>query len=266
MGHWYDTDGEPRHYEGKDGAGTTLREARKLGLYPSVTTVGGILHKQALVNWLQEQAAMTAGMLVIAEGLDGLDIDQKFAQRAIAEAREKVTEKADAGTDIHDILERYMEDPFSCSKEDRKLCHAVEACIHENTGLSLFDDFEAEARFCDTEVGYAGMCDLHTPPASKCDKWVIDYKTKDKVDEKTRAYPEQAEQLVAYSHGLGIPDARVANLFIPRTPDEDGNYNVKFCEHKDTLMAWARFVHACYLWQVTKKYGPYYERMVGGES
>ena len=146
-------------------------------------------------------------------------------------------------------------------KEDRALCHAVEECIHENTGLSLFDDFVAEARFCNTEIGYAGMCDLHTPATSKVDKWVIDYKTKDVVTSSTRGYPEQAEQLRGYSHGLGIPGARIANLFIPRTPDENGEYHVKFFEHKDP-MAWERFKHACMLWQVTKKYGPYYEQLL----
>jgi len=51
MGHWYDGEGNPRHFEGKDGKGTTLREARKLDLYPSVTTIGQVKYKFGLEKW-----------------------------------------------------------------------------------------------------------------------------------------------------------------------------------------------------------------------
>ena len=95
MGHWYRKDGSPAHFEGKNGGDTTLRQARKLELYPSVTTVGQVRHKQGLVFWLQQEAALTAGMCVIAEGLDGLDIDRDWANRMIAEAKEKTTENED---------------------------------------------------------------------------------------------------------------------------------------------------------------------------
>ena len=48
MSHWYDTEGKPRHHEGKDGKDTTLREVRKLEklgdpLFPSVTTIGQVV-------------------------------------------------------------------------------------------------------------------------------------------------------------------------------------------------------------------------------
>ena len=44
--------GEPRP--------TTLRDARKLGLLPSVTNILSILSKPELTSWLQEQAVMAA--------------------------------------------------------------------------------------------------------------------------------------------------------------------------------------------------------------
>jgi hypothetical protein len=258
MGHWYSKDGEPRHHEGKDGKDTTLREARKLDLYPSVTTIGNIAHKEGLVRWLQEQAAIAAGYMVIGEGLDGLDIDKKFAWRAIAEAKEEVTKAADSGTEIHDKLEKYHDDPFSGSADDQNLCHTVITCIKEHTGLSLFTDFIPEARFCDTYWGYAGMCDLHSKP--KVIPWVLDYKTKDEVTDKTRGYEGQAEQLAAYAKGFNLEGARLGNIFISRSaPPEGQPWGVKFYEHKDKN-GWSRFVHQLMLWQVTKKYGPYYER------
>lgn len=266
MSHWYDKEGKPRHHEGKDGADTTLREARKLDLYPSVTTIGGILHKQGLVYWLQQEAALMAAHIVCNDADLHPDLQREmynkgWSTEVIARAKEKVTEKADAGTEIHDKLEQFHEDPFSMEEEDQKMCFAIVDCIKENTGLSLFDDFIPEARFCDSDEGYAGMCDLHTPPSDE-NEWTLDYKTKDEVTEKTRGFPEQAEQLSAYSHGLGLPNARLGNIFISRNPPEnpDDPWPVKFFEHKDP-MAWERFRHTLQLWQVTKKYGPYYEEL-----
>ena len=260
MGHWYKKDGSPAHYEGKNGGDTTLREARKLELFPSVTTIGGVRHKQGLVTWLQQEAAMTAAMTMLEEGLDALNIDRPWASQQIAKAKEQTTAKADAGTEIHDKLEKFQEDPFSLSPEDQKMCFAIADCIKENTGLSLYEDFIPEARFCNTEIGYGGTCDLHTQLVTE--PWVIDYKSKDEVTPKTRGYEEQAEQLAAYANGLGIASARTANLFISRNPPEgDEPWGVKFYEHKDK-MAWARFQHTTYLWQIMKKYGPYYEAYI----
>ncbi len=272
--HWYDKDGNPKHHEGKDGKPTTLREARKLKLYPSVTTIGNIMHKEGLVRWLQQEAAMMAADVAHRE-TDGEEVttgehtsyNRAWATEVIGIAREKTIEKADIGTEIHDTLEKFHEDPFGVTGDDQKMCVAIARCIQANTGLSLYSDFIPEARFCDVDRGYAGMCDLHTPAADlMTDVWVLDYKTKDGVDEKTRGYPEQAEQLIAYANGLKIAYARIANIFISRTPPEkDEPWAVKFFEHKDP-MAWERFKHTLQLWQVIKKYGPYYEALIKQEK
>ena len=47
----------------KDGEGTratTLADARKLGLLPSVTSIIGVLDKPALSNWKMDRAALAA--------------------------------------------------------------------------------------------------------------------------------------------------------------------------------------------------------------
>ena len=268
MSHWYDKDGNPRHHEGKNGGDTTLREARKLELYPSVTTIGSIIHKEGLVYWKQEQSSLQTyeyfaeawerGSVTLCETDEEL---KQFTRQMIALAKEKVTEKSDAGTEIHDKLEKFKDDPFSLSHDDQKMCFAIADCIKENTGLSLYTDFIAEERFCDTELGYAGMCDLHTKP--EVEPWVLDYKTKDEVDEKTKGYPEQAEQLVAYSYGLRMPEARIGNIFISRNPPgEDEPWAVKFFEHKDIIHPWLEFLHTLQTWQIKKKYGPYYHKIM----
>lgn len=260
MGHWYDSGGNPRHFEGKNGNGTTLREARKLDLYPSVTTIGNVKAKFALTNWLQEEAAMMAAEMAweAAHSYDheteayGGDFDRRWAKDVVKATRDKTMAKADEGTDIHDILEKFQIDPYcQTARENIDMCDAVAHCIMENTGLGIHGDFMPESRFCDTEHGYAGMCDLHN------EFWVIDYKSKDTVGAKTRGWKEQAEQLAAYAHGLGYPSARLANIFISR---EDPTRVVWF-EHKDP-MAWERFRHTLMLWQVENKYGPYFDTLM----
>ncbi|GAG26038.1 unnamed protein product, partial [marine sediment metagenome] len=211
--HWYDTDGNPQHFLGKDGSATTLRQARvraKEGnpIYPSVTTIGNIVSKFQLQQWLMEEAAMMAASMAL--GTSGvLACDRAWAKTVVAASRDKTMAKADAGTKIHDILEKHIKREF-VPIEHKPMCTAVEELIIEKAGIETWMDAKSEARFCDVEHGFAGMADLHT------DNWIIDFKTKDEVDAKTRGWPEQAEQLAAYAHGLGYPNARLANVFISR--------------------------------------------------
>lgn len=228
------------HFCGKDGKPTTLREARKLNLFPSVTTVGQVKYKFGLEQWKIETAVRYALT-------QGGDRDVKEVAR---EAFEELDKQAQDGTDIHAILEAFATGaPFD--QKHSPMCVAVYDLIMENTGLDI-DDFKVETRFCDTELGYAGMCDLHN------EHWIIDYKTKDVVDEKTKGWAEQAEQLAAYAHGLGYPNARLANIFISRTDPTQ----VVFYEHKNTEYAWSCFLDTLRLWQKDNKYGPWYDAWV----
>ena len=141
------------------------------------------------------------------------------------------------------------------------MCIAISECIKENTGLSLFKHFIPEETFCDTHYGYGGTCDLHTNRMEYA--WVIDYKSKDEVTAKTKGYDSHADQLAAYANGFGMRHAKQANLFISRTPPPEGEpWAVKFYEHKNTEIAWARFKHTLMTWQIIKKYGPYYSRYI----
>ena len=85
----------------------------------------------------------------------------------------------------------------------------------------------------------------------------MDFKTKDGDVTGTRGFPDQAEQLAAYAHGLKVPNARLANIFISR---DDGS--VSFYEYKKPAPteAWDRFYYTLQLWQVVNKFGPLYEK------
>ena len=63
MAHWYTADRQPMHeVEGKNGnmRSTTIRDARELNLFPSVTTIIGILDKPGLNQWIQTEIAKAA--------------------------------------------------------------------------------------------------------------------------------------------------------------------------------------------------------------
>jgi hypothetical protein len=135
------------------------------------------------------------------------------------------------------------------------MVQAVDECVTAQTGVDM-GLLTPEESFCDSELGYAGKCDLHGHG------WVIDFKSKDAdAMGKARGWPEQAEQLVAYANGLDTPNARLANVFISRSPPEDGEpWAVKWFEHNDEW-AWARFLATLNLWQTVNKFGPAFEAL-----
>jgi hypothetical protein len=59
--HWYTRSGVPQYtVEAKKGGprNTTLRDARAMGLVPSVTTILNIIAKPGLTLWLQQQVLL----------------------------------------------------------------------------------------------------------------------------------------------------------------------------------------------------------------
>ena len=263
--HYYTHAGEPAHFEGNDGGPTTLREARKLDLLPSVTTVLGIKDKPQLTAWKMREAVKMAAELIPNGHTPPEDLQDRdgWANFIITKSRKATFAKADAGTVIHDALERYgLGDTSELSPEHLALGGQVAELIREKTGLP-FERFTPEQQFAHASLGYGGKCDLYTD--SPGEEWVIDYKTKDTVSANERGYPEQAEQLAAYGKGLGLKAPRYANLFIARTPNADGTWSLAWYEHRDNT-AWHRFHASLYLWQVCKKFGPLYEAVVDEET
>ena len=99
--HYYDQDANPHHYEGKDGKPTTLREARKLNLLPSVTTIGSVVAKPQLERWKTQETLMYA----LPRTWEWEDGELKtLCNLIMREAMEAVYAKSEDGTAIHDVL------------------------------------------------------------------------------------------------------------------------------------------------------------------
>lgn len=207
--HWYDRDGAPA-YEVRAANGnmrpTTLRDARKLGLVPSVTTVLSVKAKPALETWKVRQGILAALTLAREPG----EPDSSYLDRVLSDSRQQAIDAANEGTRIHDAIERAYKGQFV--PHDYR--PHVEAAKDEVTRLFPdVSDWIAEASFAH-EYGYGGKVDLHSPSTGI----VVDFKGKegDFSDGKKLAY-DQNEQLGGYQIGLCLPNAEGANVFVSRT-------------------------------------------------
>lgn len=117
--HWYDRTGKPMHFvERSDGKGTrpaTLRDAKKLGLLPSPTSILRVLRAPQLEAWLIEQAALA---VLTAPRKPGEELDA-FVKRVLQEERqqdEQAQKARDLGTQIHAAIEQVLSGQ-ECAKE-----------------------------------------------------------------------------------------------------------------------------------------------------
>ena len=221
-GHWYAADGSPAYrIKGANGKerNTTVRDARSLGLVPSVTTVLGLVAKPGLATWLQQQVLLAALTLPRIEG----ESEENWLQRVMTDSKSTGRDAMDRGTMMHGVLERF----YRGEQDDYPVyVNQVDASIRIHFGHD--QTWEAERSFA--YEGFGGKVDLIA------ENIVIDFKSKDNLD-KVEPYHEQIMQLSAYRHGLGKPTARCANVYFTATGD------VKLIEHSedDLQQAWDCF-------------------------
>lgn len=233
--HWYTRSGEPMYtVMGSTGQrATTLRDARSRNLVPSVTTILNVANKPALIVWMQRQVLLSALTLTRQDG----ETDESFIDRVMSDSRELGKAAADAGTDIHNSIEDFwVGRPLSRHFEHVK---ATNDLLRETFGEQ---EWIAERSF-GHELGFGGKVDLHCPTA------VVDIKTKefapgDKVD----GYDEHLMQLAAYRIGLGIPEAKCANLFVSRT--HPGTVFLKEWKEEEVQKGWNMFLCLLEFWQL----------------
>ncbi|NBW17597.1 MAG: hypothetical protein EBR82_57435, partial [Caulobacteraceae bacterium] len=99
-GHWYTRNGEPMYtVKGANGKerNTTLRDARKYDLVPSVTTIINVAAKPGLEAWKQQQLLLAALTL---PRIDDESIDA-YADRVLEDSKQQAQEARDLGTAIH---------------------------------------------------------------------------------------------------------------------------------------------------------------------
>jgi hypothetical protein len=204
--HWYDRAGNPA-YEVRGANGkqrpTTLRDARKLGLCPSVTTVIKCAAAEGLIRWQQNQVLMAALTLPRIEG----ESSEALCARIIRDSQEQGRKARDKGTDIHAAVQGHYEG----RAPDPEYWEHVKGAANVIAANCIGDDWIAEKSFSHLPLGFGGKVDLHSR------SWVIDFKTKEFTSDQfgeLKTWDEHAMQLAAYRLGLQVPTARCGIVYV----------------------------------------------------
>lgn len=253
--HWYSIDGHPMHeVERADGSGmrkTTLADARKRHLVPSVTTVMGIKAKPQLQYWKINQYVQAA----IELGTDDLAAIQEYADA-------KMSIAPDTGTLYHATIEEYLQ-WRSGSIDQFEVAEPVDANTIAELGRWC-DEHDVEPEwlelpFC-SSLGYGGTIDFVGYVDGRFA--LIDWKTQDTAHKNgARFWPGFAVQLAAYARALEWRLEDGGDVVEPDCVSVVVSRDEPLVEHHwwsddDLERGWREF-ELCYeLWCLTNKYDP----------
>jgi hypothetical protein len=234
-GHWYTKSGESAYtVMGANGQerNTTLRDARKLGLLPSVTTINGMLSKAGLDTWKQQQVLLAA--LTLPRQHDEPEAD--WLARVMQDSKATGREAAERGTAIHAVIEAYFDQVYMPEKPP--YLDAIDSTLKRTFGEQLWLPEKSFGH----PLGFGGKCDLMAKNG-----FIVDFKTKDTDLDKVDVYFEHEMQLAAYREGLGVPTARCAIVFVNGTTNQ-----VKLIEIEEQKLqnGWECFQHLLRVYQI----------------
>ena len=244
MGHYYTQTGEPCYYVPKakssDLRDTTIRDAKKLSLVPSVTEILKVADKPGLNNWLIDQHILAALTMPRDEDWDSATLLKKVKQ----DANEQSRTARELGSEIHNAIEDHFK-----NKPVTPKYHTIYEAINE----VLNDEFGPQGWISEKTfshpLGYGGKSDLH------CDIAVIDFKTTDKPLDGLKCYDEHLMQGAAYKHGHGLSDAVTGNIFVSTRNIGE----VRLILHGDTSRHWEMFKSLLNYWKLAKDYDSGYQ-------
>ena len=259
--HWYFPDGTPLHEvpraDGKGQRPTSLRDARKLGLFPSVTNVLSILAKPGLDAWKQEQAILAALTLPRSEE-ETLD---DFAKRVLVDMTSEVGRAADLGSAVHAAIEGYAQGRWL--PEDKGVARLFEPA-RQWFDKEVIAVHSVEIATAHLEWGYAGRVDLVATLRSTGRPTVIDFKTQKTRRDKDGnfkpilhdTWPLQLEayRMALASRDKGLTDAAIASVVIGST--DPVPVVVKVWDDADKDGYFRAFLAARDLWVWQKNYCP----------
>jgi len=241
-GHWYLPDGSPAYTIIGKSTGrerpTTLADARKLGLLPSVTTIINTIQKAGLDTWKQQQVLLAALTLPRMEG----EPESDWLARVMQDSKATGRDAAERGTAIHAVIEAYFDQVYMPEKPP--YLDAVTNALQDAFGSQLW----LSERSFGHPLGFGGKCDLMAKPVNgDGGGFIVDFKTKETDLTKVDVYFEHEMQLAAYREGLGVPTARCAIVFVNALTNQ-----VKLIEvEQDRLQkGWECFEHLLRVYQI----------------
>lgn len=232
----------------------TLREARELNLYPSVTSILSVINKPGLESWKQEQAILSALTLprLPDEKLD------EFVKRVVKDMDDQSEKARGFGSQIHAAIEGYFQHEALTEEIAPYLKSFIEWSNDQVTKV-----IGSEVICGCKECGYAGRLDL-VCVLKDSGFSVIDAKTQNVKRNKDGIkqpifYPEWPRQLAAYAHTYG-PDSTECGYVIPEMisviidSSEPGPVYVK--KWDNYLHHMEMFRHCLELWCDDRGYKP----------
>lgn len=249
--HWYRaSDGMPMHQvEMKTKPGqmrpTTVRDAKQLGLFPSVTSIIKILSRPQLESWKQEQAVLAALTLPRKDG----EPETEFAKRVIADAESIAEQAASKGTKIHNAIEQYlMTGEKVGDPEILLLCEPFFDWAKTNI-LNVI--------MCEQVVisrnGYAGRLDLKAEFKDHGVRFA-DFKSRKPYEGKPRSYPDDSYQLAAYKMADNDTTSGLMSILI--NSDSPSDPIIKPWETDEENDAKTIFSSCFLIWKTMKKFNP----------
>lgn len=248
-GHWYKKDGTPCYeVENKSKGGmraTTLRDAKKLGLVPSVTAICNQVAKPGLLNWIVEQAYMSCYTCPIKR--DDVSAEEWIA-RVKADAREQSEKAREEGTKIHGEMEKFLQGGFIDPLYKIRALKVLDILKEYGVDMGL----ETEKAFACEK--YGGKIDI----LHKEEGFVADIKTTeftldgDNKPNKGLIWPEHILQLAGYSDGLPEfnfrPSVKLVNVYVSTINDDVWHHVWKA---EDYIKASKKFELLTKLWWIT---------------
>lgn len=260
-GHWYTQEGQPMHSvplaSGRGERPTTLRDARKHNLIPSVTTVLGIFGKPGLETWKQRELLKLA---YANNPFAGEDVNA-YIGRIMSDQKQSGESIMGFGTAVHDAIEARLRGV----EEERWIVgidgETYNAATFVNPVMEMFTDNGWAPQSMEEVLvgdGYAGRADVIYH--GKDEYGIIDFKTcgdatKAEKDLVRHGYPEQIALYHVAEHG-GIGDKAVGyNIFISRDKNVGAVKAVRYDAERlrEALKEGQRAVKS---WQYQNNYTP----------
>jgi hypothetical protein len=225
---------------------TTLRDARKLGLLPSVTNVLGVINKPELVEWKMTQAVLAALTLPRING-EGED---QFARRVVEDAQSRGRSAADFGSAFH----AGAEEVAKTLEVDPAGPYVAWLNLHRDWfQASCVRVLWTERVLVNASFGYAGTADLLVEHQAH-GLTLVDYKTQGvKPGRTARPYGSWCQQLAAYRRAIGEPMTCMSVIVNSTEPSA-------MVEHvwseRELEAGWECFQAALVIWRNEKGYDP----------
>jgi len=243
--HWYTRDGKPAYtVTGKDGfeRPATLRDARKLNLVPSVTTIIKCAAAPGLERWKQDQVLHSALTLPRGDG----EAEAAWIERVWTDSKETARKASERGTAIHAAIQNF----YLTGQCERPMYPHIESACE---AIAKWSQLDTECAMVEQSfgcpLGFGGKVDFScTAPYI-----VVDFKTKEfDTEADLKTWDSHWMQLAAYRAGLEMPKARCAIVYV--SVNNPGLSQLIEITEEELQKGWRMFLGLLQFWQARAGY------------